>query len=216
MNFRMSTVVILLAFGLAGMGFAQATPDTAKKAVPPKPAQIEKLQKPGEAGVKVDPMVTRINSATSLKTFAELLKASELDKVLEGTGEFTVFAPTDDAFKKIPPDTLHAIKADKARLTALLKNHIVSGKKIGVLDFNKMKGQKIEAESGLELSLVLANGRWSVGDANMTGVHMRTSNGPIHEVDSIIMHGGPAAAAVEKTTSTAKAPASQEKKEGTK
>jgi len=85
-----------------------------------------------------------------------------------------------------------------------------------------VKGQKIKAESGLELFIVLANGKWTVGDANLTGVHMRTSNGPIHEVDSIIMHGTTAAPAVEKTTTPAKAPAienappSPEKKEGTK
>jgi uncharacterized surface protein with fasciclin (FAS1) repeats len=228
-GFRMKRRVIVLAvavmvmFALSAAAFAQTAPDSVKKAETPKPAKVEKAEnsgKPGMAklghnGMKEESLVDRINSASTLKTFAELLKTADLEKTLE-TGEFTVFAPTDDAFKKIPADALTALKQDKAKLAEVLKNHIVAGKKLGMGQFTKMKGEKIKTESGMELSVQNVNGRWTVADVPLSGVDMRTLNGPIHEVDGVIMAKAPATYGTEKTPAVAPAAAPTEKKEGTK
>lgn len=226
MKHRISVFAVLFAFALSTLTFAQAAPDSVKKAEPAKSAVIEKsarVEKPGwgnatKSGMKEETLVQRIHSASSLKTFAELIKAADLEKTLEGTGEFTVFAPNDEAFKKIPAETLNALKQDKAKLTEVLKNHIIAGKRIGRLDLAKMKGQKIKAASGMELTVADVKGKWMVGGAGLTGLNLLTVNGPIHEIDAVIMPGAVAAPTAVKTSATEttpsqKAPVKEEQKE---
>jgi len=208
MKHRMAVLVALAAFGLCTLAMAQTAPDTTKKAEHATPATMEKPMHPktdkqGKPGEKDETMMQRINGATSLSIFADLLKTAELDKTLEGTGEFTVFAPTDDAFKKIPADQLAALKLDKVKLTQLLKNHIIAGKRVTRIELAMLNDKKVKAESGMELAVSGVKGKWVIAGANLIGVSMHTTNGPIHEIDAVIM---PAATT---TTEIGKAPATE-------
>jgi transforming growth factor-beta-induced protein len=176
MGHRVTGLAVVLAIATASFSFAQATPTATK---------VEKA-KPGMAHETV---VQRINSASTLKTFADLLKTAGMDAELGGTGEYTVFAPNDAAFAKIPADTLNALKQDKARLTEILKAHIVSGKRIGMRDLANMKGQTIKTESGSELSITEVGGRLMIGHAGLGGTNIPASNGAIHEIDTVLMPG---------------------------
>lgn len=208
MKYRLSVLVMASAFAFSSLAMAQATPDSAKKADHAGPAhKVEKSATIGKAGeghggmprhpgMKQETMLQRLNSAGSLKTFAGLLRDAGLDKTLEGTGEFTVFAPTDEAFKKLPADTLSALRQDKARLAEVLKNHIISGKIVTIRELAQSKGKTIQAESGAALPVENLKGHWTIANAGLTGINMRTMNGPIHEIDTVILPGSISTAVV--------------------
>jgi uncharacterized surface protein with fasciclin (FAS1) repeats len=197
MKYRVSTLATLLAFALCTWAFGQSVPDSAKKLEDLKSTKSEgslktEVQSTGQVakfGVKEEPLLQAVNSTASLKTFAELLKTAELDKTLDEKGEYTIFAPNNAAFKRMSPEALNVLKLDKAKLAELLKNHIVAGKRIGRLDLAKMKGQTIKVESGMELAVAVATGKWMIGNATLTGLNLKTLNGPVHEVDAVITSG---------------------------
>jgi uncharacterized surface protein with fasciclin (FAS1) repeats len=122
-------------------------------------------------------------AAGSFKTLATALKAAGLIDTLKGPGPFTVFAPTDEAFAKIPKADLDALIADKAKLTKVLTYHVVPGK-VMAADVTKLKeaktvqGQmvKIDTSSGVKI-----NG------ANVVKADVAASNGVIHVIDSVIL-----------------------------
>jgi uncharacterized surface protein with fasciclin (FAS1) repeats len=122
-------------------------------------------------------------AAGSFKTLASALTAAGLIDTLKGPGPFTVFAPTDEAFAKIPKADLDALLADKAKLTKVLTYHVVPGK-VMAADVVKLKeaktveGQmvKIDASSGVKI-----NG------ANVIKADVAASNGVIHVIDSVIL-----------------------------
>jgi len=217
MKHRLTALVVVLTLASLTLAFAQATPDSAKKAEPQKAAVMEKaekahMEKAGKAGMN-ETVMQRINGANTLKTLAGLLQTAGLDAELGGTGEYTVFAPSDEAFAKIPADTLNALKQDKARLTELLKAHIVAGKRIGMRELAKMKGQSVKAESGAELGIGDSGGKLMIGHAGMTGVNLPASNGAIHEIDTVLMPGMTSASTATKTAPAMKATEKMEKKQ---
>ncbi|HEY3296816.1 MAG TPA: fasciclin domain-containing protein [bacterium] len=205
MKHRLSVLITVVAFAFATVAFAQTAPDSVKKAEPAikhhKVEATEKsgMEKPAKPGKMQETLLQRINSAKSLSTFASLLKEADLEKTLEGPGEYTVFAPSDEAFKALPAETMNSLKQDKAKLADVLKNHIVAGKRISRMELAKMKGQKVTAQSGLALAIAQTGGKWMIGNAALSGVNLKSTNGPIHEVDSVITAGEAAAAPMEKT-----------------
>jgi len=121
-------------------------------------------------------------AAGSFKTLAAALTAAGLVDTLKGAGPFTVFAPTDEAFAKIPKADLDALLKDKAKLTKVLTYHVVPGK-VMAADVVKLKeaktveGQmvKIDSSSGVKI-----NG------ATVIKADVEASNGVIHVIDSVI------------------------------
>lgn len=124
-------------------------------------------------------------AAGSFKTLVAAVQAAGLVETLKGAGPFTVFAPTDEAFAKLPAGTLDAVLADKAKLTAILTYHVVSGKVLAK-DVAGMNGKTAKTVQGGELSINTTNGV-KIGGATVVKADIETSNGVIHVIDTVLI-----------------------------
>ncbi len=120
--------------------------------------------------------------AGSFKTLVTAVQAAGLVDVLKSQGPFTVFAPTDDAFAKVPKDVLAALLADKAKLTAVLTYHVVPGTVMA----KDVAAGKVKTVQGSELTVSTAGGV-KVDDANVIKTDIVASNGVIHVIDSVVL-----------------------------
>jgi uncharacterized surface protein with fasciclin (FAS1) repeats len=121
--------------------------------------------------------------AGSFKTLVQAVQAAGLVETLNGTGPFTVFAPTDDAFAQIPQETLQAVLADKEKLTAILTYHVVPGKLMAADVANSTQLQTVQGQS----ITVSTEGGVRVDDANVIQTDIEADNGVIHVIDRVIM-----------------------------
>lgn len=128
--------------------------------------------------------------AGSFKTLVAAVTAAGLAETLSGTGPFTVFAPTDEAFAKIPAATLTDLlkPENKEKLAGILTYHVVSGK---VLAADAAKLTTAKTVNGQELKIDATDGV-KINDATVTTADVETSNGVIHIIDTVLM---PSAAA---------------------
>ncbi len=170
-------VCALVAFS----AFAEDKKMADKKAAP-APAAAAPAAAPAEKDI-VDTAV----AAGDFKTLATALTEAGLIDTLKGPGPFTVFAPTDAAFAKVPKKDLEALLKDKAKLKTVLTYHVVSGKVLAA-DVVKMKdGSKVKTVAGKEFTLGLKDGKVTVDGANVVKTDITASNGVIHVIDSVIM-----------------------------
>ena len=121
-------------------------------------------------------------SAGNFKTLATALQAAGLVDTLKGKGPFTVFAPTDAAFAKIPKQDLDALLADKAKLTAVLTYHVVPGKVMA----KDVKAGEVKTVEGSSLTVTTMGGV-KVDNAKVTTADIVADNGVIHVIDSVVM-----------------------------
>ena len=121
-------------------------------------------------------------SAGNFKTLVTAVKAAGLVDTLKGPGPFTVFAPTDAAFAKIPKAQLDALLADKAKLTAVLTYHVVSGSVMS----KDVKAGMVKTVQGSSLT-VSTTGGVKVDGANVTAVDIIADNGVIHVIDTVVL-----------------------------
>ena len=124
--------------------------------------------------------------AGQFTTLAAALGAAGLVDTLKGPGPFTVFAPTDEAFAKLPAGTVENLlkPENKDQLTAILTYHVVSGK---VMAAEVVKLKEAETVSGKKLSVKVDGGNVTVNDANVTATDITASNGVIHVIDSVVL-----------------------------
>lgn len=122
-------------------------------------------------------------AAGSFKTLAAALQAAGLVDTLKGAGPFTVFAPTDEAFAKIPKADLDALLRDKARLTRVLTYHVVPGK---VMAADVVKLSQAKTVEGQSVRIDTSAGV-KVDGANVIKADVHASNGVIHVIDSVIL-----------------------------
>jgi uncharacterized surface protein with fasciclin (FAS1) repeats len=120
--------------------------------------------------------------AGSFKTLATALGAAGLVDTLKGKGPFTVFAPTDEAFAKIPKADLDALLKDKAKLTAVLTYHVVAGKVMAA----DVKAGKVKTVQGSEITISTSSGV-TVNNAKVIKTDIVADNGVIHVIDTVIM-----------------------------
>ena len=132
--------------------------------------------------VQAKDIVDTAVAAGNFKTLATALTAAGLVDTLKGKGPFTVFAPTDAAFAKIPKADLDALLKDKAKLTAVLTYHVVAGKVMAA----DVKAGKVKTVQGSELT-VSTTGGVMVDKAKVTTTDIVANNGVIHVIDSVIM-----------------------------
>ena len=132
--------------------------------------------------VQAKDIVDTAVAAGSFKTLATALTAAGLIDTLKGKGPFTVFAPTDAAFAKIPKADLDALLKDKAKLTAVLTYHVVGGKVMAA----DVKAGKVKTVQGSELTITTMGGVM-VDAAKVTTTDIVADNGVIHVIDSVIM-----------------------------
>jgi len=124
--------------------------------------------------------------AGGFTTLVAAVKAAGLVDTLKGPGPFTVFAPTDAAFAKLPAGTLESLlkPENKAKLVSILTYHVVAGK-VMAADVVKLKSAKtVEGES---IAIKTADGGVMVDKAHVTKTDIETSNGVIHVIDTVLM-----------------------------
>lgn len=142
------------------------------------------LSSPVNAGEPRKDIVDTAVAAGSFGTLAKALSAAGLVDTLKGPGPFTVFAPTDAAFAKIPADQLNTLLADKAALTKVLTYHVVSGR---VLAADVVKLTEAKTVEGASAKISVSGKGVMVDGANVTKTDILCSNGVIHVIDSVIM-----------------------------
>jgi uncharacterized surface protein with fasciclin (FAS1) repeats len=126
--------------------------------------------------------------AAKFKTLVAAVKAADLVDTLKGDGPFTVFAPTDEAFAKLPKETLDDLlkPENKDKLAAILKFHVVSGK-VTAADVVKLDGKELKTVQGSSLAIKLDGDNVTVGGAKVTKTDIETKNGVIHVIDTVLL-----------------------------
>ena len=123
-------------------------------------------------------------AAGSFKTLATALTEAGLVATLKGAGPFTVFAPTDEAFAKIPADQLAAILADKALLTKILTYHVVSG---SLMASDVLATSSLTSVEGQSISVSLSGSEPFVNQSRIIATDVKASNGVIHVIDTVLL-----------------------------
>lgn len=135
-------------------------------------------------------IVETARQAGTFNTLVSLLETAGLADTLKGAGPFTVFAPTDDAFAKLPAGALADLSKpeNKDKLKAILSYHVVPGK-VMAADVAKLDGKTAKTVQGSELPVSTASGV-KIGNATVSKADIAASNGVIHVVDTVLMPGG--------------------------
>ncbi len=123
--------------------------------------------------------------AGSFSTLVAAVKAAGLVEALKGDGPFTVFAPSDEAFAKLPEGTVQSLllPENKKQLTALLTYHVVSGKILSA----DVKAGRVATLEGSELRISMKKGELMVDNAKIVATDITATNGVIHVIDEVIM-----------------------------
>lgn len=126
-----------------------------------------------------------VRTDKNMTTLKQGVIASGLDQVLTTSGPYTLFAPSDMAFKKLESETLNNLlkPENTVQLTQLLQHHVVAGK----VNFSDLKdGQKLTTLHGKELSVKVQDGKVSIDNATIQTHDIKTSNGTIHSLDTVL------------------------------
>ena len=125
-------------------------------------------------------------AAGSFKTLAAALTAADLVATLKGPGPFTVFAPTDEAFAKLPAGTVDSLLKDIPKLKAILTYHVVAGKVLAA-DVMTMDGKSATTVNGAALKISTTGGVKLNGEVNVVKTDVECTNGVIHVIDSVLL-----------------------------
>jgi transforming growth factor-beta-induced protein len=169
-QFRKTATALVALAAIATVGFA------------PIQAGAAKVKKPTKD------IVDTAVGAGSFKTLAAALGAAGLVDTLKGAGPFTVFAPTDAAFAKVPADTLAALlkPENKAALTSVLTYHVVSGKVLAK-DVVKLNGKSVPTVNGASVTVTVSGKKVKVNDSNVVTTDVLATNGVIHVIDAVLI-----------------------------
>lgn len=176
---------------------AQGTPTTRQTAPAAKPAAASTSTV--QARAKSIP-ATAV-AAGNFNTLVTALQAADLVTALEGTGPFTVFAPTDEAFAKLPKGTVESLlqPENKAKLVEILTYHVVPGR---IYSDEVVAVTEAPTVLGRNLPIAAANGVVTVGGAKVVAVDIEASNGVIHVVDAVILPGAASGSAADAPKAT--------------
>lgn len=125
-------------------------------------------------------------SAGSFKTLVAAVQAAGLVETLKGDGPFTVFAPTDEAFAKLPAGTVESLllEENKDKLVAILTYHVVAG---NVMAADVVKLDKATTVQGGDVAIKVVDGKVMINDASVVTADIKTSNGVIHVIDTVLL-----------------------------
>lgn len=185
-----AAAALSLALALTACGSDDGT-DTATPAASSTSAAPTPSPSPSQSAAATDIVDTAV-AAGGFTTLATALEAAGLVETLKGAGPFTVFAPTDDAFAKLPAGTVDTLLEDpKGDLTAILTYHVVPGKVLAA-DVATLDGQKVKTVQGAELTVGVEGDKVTLTDAaggtvNVTQTDIEASNGVIHVIDGVLM-----------------------------
>ena len=127
-------------------------------------------------------ILTNADNAGTFTTLIAAVKAAGLTDTLDGKGPYTVFAPNDAAFAKLPKGTVESLLADVPKLKQLLTYHVVSGD-VRTADVRKLKDMKTVEGQNLHIH---ANGGVKVNESNVIGSDIVSDNGVIHVIDTVL------------------------------
>jgi uncharacterized surface protein with fasciclin (FAS1) repeats len=122
-------------------------------------------------------------SAGQFNTLVKAVQAAGLVDTLKGKGPFTVFAPTDEAFAKLPPGTVESLLQDKQKLTQVLTYHVVPGRVTAA----QVKPGPVKTVQGQSLRVRSEGGNVTVDNAKVIKTDVMASNGVIHVIDSVVL-----------------------------
>lgn len=193
------TLSIALVAGLTALTAACGTSEDEPTTTPTASSQMSTATPetssaaPSESAMSdTKDIVDTAVAAGSFTTLAAALQAAGLVETLKGEGPFTVFAPTDDAFAKLPAGTVDTLLQDpKGDLTSILTYHVVPAK-VMAADVLTMNGQKVKTVQGAELTIKVEGDKVMLVDATGASVTVTTpdvaaSNGVIHVIDGVLM-----------------------------
>lgn len=182
MNFRKPSLVLASVVAAGALGAACSSTSTSSSPTTTKPASSTPASQD---------IVKIASSNPDFSTLVKAVAAGGLVSTLQGTGPYTVFAPTDEAFAKLPPATLASLlePANKSKLDAILTYHVVSG---AVKAADIMPGQPIKAVNGATFTVNSTNGKLTITDGagntcNITKTDIMASNGVIHVIDCVLL-----------------------------
>jgi uncharacterized surface protein with fasciclin (FAS1) repeats len=163
--------------GLAGVA-CEATPETSQSSAP--------SASPAADATGAKDVIDTAVAAGKFNTLAAALKAAGLVETLKGDGPFTVFAPTDDAFAKLPAGTVETLlkPENKEKLVAVLTYHVVPGK---AMSRDLKDGQSVTTVSRKDVTVKVRGGDVTVGDAKVITPDVAASNGVIHVIDTVLL-----------------------------
>ncbi len=125
-------------------------------------------------------------AAGTFKTLAAAVTAAGLVPTLKGAGPFTVFAPSDEAFAKLPAGTVESLLKDVPKLSAILTYHVLSGK-VMAADVMKMDGKTAATVNGASLKISTTDGVKLNGEVNVVATDIDCTNGVIHVIDAVLI-----------------------------
>jgi uncharacterized surface protein with fasciclin (FAS1) repeats len=157
----------------AALAAATLAPQRVSAADPTAPA----MEKPD--------VVAAASSVSELSTLVTAIKAAALVSALQGQGPFTVFAPNNAAFAKLPAGTLDDLlkPENRAKLASILKGHVIKGR-VRAAD---VKAGEVETLEGNDVEIAVRNGKVSFGDATVVATDLTAGNGVIHEIDTVVI-----------------------------
>ncbi len=132
-----------------------------------------------------DDIVATAKSTGTFNTLVAALEAADKTEMLQEKGPYTVFAPTDEAFEKLPAGTVENLlkPENKAKLGAILAYHVMEGKVMAA----DVKTMKAPTANGASLNVKVSNGKVTVNNAKVVKADVKASNGVIHVVDTVLM-----------------------------
>ena len=187
------SVALIAAVSIPGVLAAQEPTIPSQPPVPSEPTQPPMPQEPVvsdsapgdvELTESAPSFVSALAANAELSTFAELAEAAGLAEVLSSAGAVTIFAPSNEAFAKIPAEQLDALKADSALLRALLLSHVVPGK-VSSADAATLGNAK--SVIGSDVAITSAEGKLSVGNASVTKADVEAGESVIHVIDTVLL-----------------------------
>lgn len=128
-------------------------------------------------------LVETMSKSGELKMFATALKKSGIDQQLKSPGPYTIFAPSNAAFQKLPPDIQSSLFKDKKKLAKFVLQHVLPTK----LLVDDVKPGPVKTMAGTEVRLKSDNGKITVNDANVTLSDIEADNGVIHMMDTVVV-----------------------------
>ena len=150
------------------------------------PAVVFAQHTPAPAPAAAGTIVEVAAGAGQFETLVAAVKAAGLVETLSGPGPFTVFAPTDAAFAKLPAGTVEGLLADKAKLTSILTFHVVPGR-VTAADIVAANGATPKTVNGQTVNVTVRDGKVYVNGAQVVTADVGASNGVIHVIDAVLM-----------------------------
>ena len=166
---------------LSFMFIAMVTAVTAIAVLAQEPLQTKEAKSPPAPAMNI---IDTTKAATNFTTFTKAVEAADLTETLNAAGPYTIFAPTDEAFAKLPAGTLDSLMANKEELKKLLLHHVVSGK---VMAKDVATMQTAKSMDGSSLKITAAGDKVTIENAKITQPDIAASNGVIHAIDTVLI-----------------------------